>query len=233
MPAFNGWSCLTTPARNWSRHGPGWGRRPRYIFVAADVYRLPFIQGLFDAATMIRVLHHMAEPLKALGQVRDVLQPGATFVLEFANKRNLKSVLRYWMGRQEWNPFSPEPVEFASLNYDFHPRQVQAWCEQLGFRLDRKLTVSHFRSPALKRLLPVGLLTALDALLQPTGSLWQLTPSVFYRLSGGTTVPQVPTASRRCPSCSSFAARSAGTRHSQQELREPGLRRVWTQMGSG
>ena len=74
--------------------------------MAADVYRLPFVEGLFDAATMIRVLHHMAEPLKALSQVRDVLQPAATFVLEFANKRNLKSILRYWLGRQDWNPFS-------------------------------------------------------------------------------------------------------------------------------
>jgi ubiquinone/menaquinone biosynthesis C-methylase UbiE/predicted RNA-binding Zn-ribbon protein involved in translation (DUF1610 family) len=161
------------------------GQSPRYTFVAADVYRLPFTQGLFDAATMIRVLHHMAEPSRALAQVWAALRPGATFILEFANKRNLKSVLRYWMGRQPWNPFSPESVEFAPLNYDFHPRQIQAWCEQLGFHVERKLTVSHFRASVLKRIVPVGLLTAMDALLQPTGGLWQLTPSVFYRLRGG------------------------------------------------
>ncbi len=127
------------------------GSSSRYIYVAADVYRLPFVQGLFDAATMIRVLHHMVEPARALGQVWSVLRSGATFILEFANKRNLKSVLRYWTGRQKWNPFSLEPVEFASLNYDFHPRQVREWCEQLGFRLDRTLTVSHFRSQGLKQ----------------------------------------------------------------------------------
>src|SRR5215475_10248258 len=55
------------------------GKSDRFIYVAADVYRLPFVDGLFDAATMIRVLHHMADAKKALGQVRNVLQPGATF----------------------------------------------------------------------------------------------------------------------------------------------------------
>ncbi len=183
------------------------GTSPRYIYVAADVYRLPFVQGLFDAATMIRVLHHMVEPLRALGQVRDVLRSGATFILEFANKKNLKSVVRYWTGRQKWNPFSLESVEFATLNYDFHPRQVRTWCEQLGFRLDRTLTVSHFRSRLLKRVLPVGLMTALDAILQPTGSLWQLTPSVFYRLTGGQTARSAIASDApahelfRCPEC--------------------------------
>src|SRR5829696_4098391 len=61
------------------------GRADKYIYVAADVYRLPFVDDLFDAATMIRVLHHMADAPRALGQVRNVLEPGGTFILEFAN----------------------------------------------------------------------------------------------------------------------------------------------------
>ncbi|HEX2697050.1 MAG TPA: class I SAM-dependent methyltransferase, partial [Anaerolineales bacterium] len=32
------------------------GKSDRYVYVAADVYRLPFVDALFDAATMIRVL---------------------------------------------------------------------------------------------------------------------------------------------------------------------------------
>ncbi len=97
------------------------GDNPRYIYVAADVYRLPFVSGLFDAATMIRTLHHMADAPKALAQVRGVLQPGAAFILEYANKQNLKAMLRFALGRQKWNPFTREPVEFADLNFDFHP----------------------------------------------------------------------------------------------------------------
>ena len=167
------------------------GRYDRYVFVAADVYRLPFVDGLFDAATMIRVLHHMADAPEALRQVRAVLKPGATFILEFANKRNVKSILRYWLGRQAWNPFDPDPVEFAKLNFDFHPRRVQAWLEELGFRVQRKLTVSHFRMRLLKQLVPAPILVFLDSLLQPTGAIWQYTPSVFFRLRGGNLVPHM------------------------------------------
>src|SRR5512146_267698 len=45
----------------------------RLIYVAADVYHLPFVPGLFDTATMIRTLHHMVEPRKALSEVRYTL----------------------------------------------------------------------------------------------------------------------------------------------------------------
>src|SRR5512146_1111852 len=114
------------------------GDSAKYVYVAADIYRLPFVDGLFDAATMIRTLHHMADAPKALAQVRSALAPDATFVLEFANKRNLKAILRYWLGRQDWDPFGPEPVEFASLNFDFHPRTVDIWLETLRFRIDRR-----------------------------------------------------------------------------------------------
>jgi ubiquinone/menaquinone biosynthesis C-methylase UbiE len=166
------------------------GDSERYIFVAADVYRLPFINGLFDGATMIRTLHHMADAPKALAQVRKVLSPGGTFILEFASKLNLKSILRYWSGRQEWSPFTLEPVEFVALNFDFHPKAVRGWLQEIGFRIERTLTVSHFRLGLLKRIVPTGILVFLDSLAQWTGSLWQLTPSVFVKASLGGEVPQ-------------------------------------------
>lgn len=157
------------------------GDSHRYLYVAADVNRLPFVAGLFDAATMIRVLHHMPDAPRSLQQIRQVLQPGAVFILEFANKRNLKAILRYWLRKQSWNPFSLEPVEFAALNFDFHPKAVRSWLLQAGFSLERMLTVSHFRIGLFKRLLSLKLLVALDGLLQWTGNLIQLSPSVFVR----------------------------------------------------
>jgi ubiquinone/menaquinone biosynthesis C-methylase UbiE len=178
------------------------GESPRYIYVAADVYRLPFVPGLFDAATMIRTLHHMSDAPRAISQVRQVLKPGATFILEYANKRNLKAILRYLLRRQSWDPFTSEPIEFARLNYDFHPQAVAAWLNQHGFSIERQLTVSHFRMEFLKRMLPLELLVKMDSAAQLTGKWWQLTPSVFIksRASGDT-----PTAAEgdffRCPQC--------------------------------
>ena len=157
------------------------GRSDRYIYVAADVYSLPFVDGLFDAATMIRTLHHMADAPKALLQVRSVLQPGATFILEYANKQNLKAILRYALRLQDWNPFTLEPVEFAKLNFDFHPQAVRGWLTDVGFAIQKTLTVSHFRLGLLKRLVPTSILAGMDSLFQWTGALFQLTPSVFVR----------------------------------------------------
>ena len=48
------------------------GDSDRYKYVAADIYRLPFVDGLFDGATMIRTLHHMADAPKAINEVERV-----------------------------------------------------------------------------------------------------------------------------------------------------------------
>jgi ubiquinone/menaquinone biosynthesis C-methylase UbiE len=155
------------------------GDSDRYTYVAADIYRLPFVDGLFDAATMIRVLHHMVDAPAALRQVRNVMHPGGNFILEFANKRNLKSILRYALHLQTWSPFAPESVEFTTLNFDFHPRTIHEWLTSLGFHIEKTLTVSHFRINLLKRIIPPGLLAGLDSIFQWTGMVAQYTPSVF------------------------------------------------------
>jgi ubiquinone/menaquinone biosynthesis C-methylase UbiE len=204
------------------------GKSDRYIYVAADVYRLPFTPGLFEAATLIRTLHHLVEPRLALEQVRQVLHPGGTFILEFANKRNFKAIARFLLGRQSWNPFSLESVEFVHLNFDFHPKAVRSWLVESGFAVHRQLTVSHFRLGLLKRTLPVGLLVWMDSLAQWTGDLWQLTPSVFVQAEA---LGAQPARSRpgvsdadlfRCPECGQHPLDNQGDR-----LACPACKRAW------
>jgi ubiquinone/menaquinone biosynthesis C-methylase UbiE len=178
-----------------------------YRYVAADIYHLPFASGLFDAATMIRTLHHMADARRALAQVRQSLQAEATFILEFANKQNLKAVLRYTLRRQDWNPFTPEPVELTPLNYDFHPATVRAWLQASGFAVERQLTVSHFRIGWLKRILPLVMLVKMDSLAQLTGDAWQFSPSVFVRARVvGQPVSLEQGAFFCCPACAAALA---------------------------
>jgi ubiquinone/menaquinone biosynthesis C-methylase UbiE len=178
------------------------GTSDRYIYVAANAYQLPFVPGVFDGATMIRTLHHMAEPQLALEQVRLVLQPGATFILEYANKHNLKAILRYTFRQQSWSPFTPEAVEFTTLNFDFHPKSVRNWLETSGFSVERQLPVSHFRIDTLKRLFPIDLLVKLDSIAQLTGNWWQLSPSVFVSASAvGDTAIAPPGSLFRCLVC--------------------------------
>ena len=202
------------------------GTSDRYIYVAADIYRLPFVNSLFNAATMIRTLHHMADAPAALHQVRNVLQPGATFILEYANKRNLKAILRYTLRLQAWNPFELQPVEFAPLNFDFHPRAVHVWLQEAGFKTEKTLAVSHFRVDALKRNIPVSILAGLDSLLQWTGMFIQLTPSIFIKagVEGGATgsISGDPKAFFKCTECGHAPLKDEG-----DGLACPTCARIW------
>lgn len=181
------------------------GMSERYMYVAADIYHLPFVPGLFEAATMIRTIHHMADASQALRQVRQILQPGAIFLLEYANKCNLKAILRYILRRQDWSPFDLQPIEFAHLNFDFHPASIRTWLRENDFAIQRQLTVSHFRIGLLKRMIPLMLLVGLDSMAQLTGDLWQLTPSVFVRaVAGNSVMYSEPGLLFRCPKCGHY-----------------------------
>jgi ubiquinone/menaquinone biosynthesis C-methylase UbiE len=200
------------------------GESDHYLYVAADAYRLPFVEGLFDGATMIRTLHHMADPSLALDQVRTVLATQATFILEYANKHNLKAILRYLVRKQDWSPFTQEAVEFARLNFDFHPNAIKRWLGKNNFIVERQLTVSHFRSGFLKKLLPAKFLAALDGLFQPSGAWFQLTPSVFLRARATGDAPQVARALFfKCLECGKGFPEFTGSIHC------PGCGHVWLQ----
>jgi len=178
------------------------GASGHYTYVAADIYRLPFIDGLFDTATMIRTIHHFANVPLALSQIRRTLIPGAVFILEYANKHNLKAILRFILRRQKWSPFSPEPIEFINLNFDFHPKSMRTWLVENGFQIERQLTVSHFRLGQLKKTFPVSWLVHLDSLVQLTGNFWQLSPSVFTRsIAIGSSPIAPPGGFFCCPEC--------------------------------
>jgi len=157
------------------------GRSGKYIYVAADLYTMPFVDSLFDTTVTVRVLHHVQNIPAAFQEIQRVLKGGGAYVLEYANKRHLKAVLRYLLGRQSWSPFAPEPYEFVELNYDFHPAWMEARLREAGFAIGRELAVSSFRLPLVKRVIPPRALAALDGLLQgPTASL-KLAPSIFIR----------------------------------------------------
>jgi SAM-dependent methyltransferase len=179
------------------------GAHQRFVFVAADLYHSPIADASCDAATMIRVLHHMVNAPAALHQVRQALTPGATFVLEYANKRNLKAMLQFMLNQREDNPYTLKPYEFVELNFNFHPAFIRHILTHLGFDTTRTLALSYLRIGLLKRMVPVRILVMLDALLQHSSAVYNASPSVFTRniLSG--TVPSLSTEQPlfKCPAC--------------------------------
>lgn len=181
------------------------GDDPRFRFVSGNWYAMPFVEGLFSTLVQVRTLHHAADVPALFRELSRIARPGADYVLEFANKHNLKAMARYWLGRQSWSPFTPEPVEFAALNFDFHPRWITEQLRQAGFTPGKRLTVSHFRFGPLKRAVPTGLLVAADSLAQKTGNWWQLSPSVFVHshYQQGVGVMAQPDEFFACPICRS------------------------------
>ena len=190
------------------------GRDGRFVYVAANFYAMPFVEGSFDAAMMVRVMHHVEDVTGLLGEVARIMAGDGAYVLEFASKRHLKAILRYALRRQSWSPFDLSPYEFVEMNYDFHPDWMRERLTEAGFHVKHQRSVSHFRLPVFKRLVPARALATLDGLCQPTGALWQLTPSVFVHCTIPKPVRSRPVASFLCcPLC-----RLPGLEHGDDEL---------------
>ncbi len=151
----------------------------RFLYMAADIYHLPLNSSAVDTAVTVRVLHHIADIPTALAEVHRILKPEGTYILEYANKRNLKEIFRYLLGRSQKRPFSHEPFEYLDMHFNFHPAYISASLREAGFVVEGELAVSLFRLPLLKRLFSPGVLAYLDGLVQkPTAGL-KLSPSVF------------------------------------------------------
>lgn len=182
----------------------------RVKLVVADVYNLPFADGVADALTTVRVMHHISDVPSALREMHRVVRPGGTAVIEHASKRHLKSIGRWLLRMQDWSPFSQEPYEFEEMNFDFHPAWMRRRLEEAGFNIEEVRTLSHFRVPLLKRLFPARALAALDDVAQTTGRWWQLTPSVMLRAGVKKEDAQPETGLFRCPACKSPGMRETG-----------------------
>lgn len=153
----------------------------RFTFIAADLYNLPLADSALDAAVTVRVLHHVADIPRAFTEIGRVVRPGGAYVLEHANKRHLKAIVRYWLNRNAANPFSLEPYEFVKLNFDFHPQHIADNLRAVNFAPQERLAVSTLRVAALKRIIPAKMLAALDGSLQSPISNLSISPSIFIQ----------------------------------------------------
>lgn len=166
-----------------------WAHDPRFVIVAGNIYELPLASHILDTLVMVRVMHHLADVPAALAQLRRVLHSRSLAVIEYANKRNLKSLLRWALHKQSWSPLDEEPVEFVALNFDFHPAWMDAKFKQAGLAVQKQFAVSHFRQGALKRRVAADRLAHLDAAIFGVGGRYPLAPSVFVQALAPDTGP--------------------------------------------
>lgn len=192
---------LLDPAKSQVREAwERWGSDGRFIYVVGDAYRLPLGTSAFDVVVTVRMLHHLADVPAAFRELHRILRPQGRYLLEYANKRNLKEVIRHLIGRSHRAPFSPEPVEYAPLHFNFHPSYIEEGLLEAGFSVERTLAVSFLRLALLKRLLPLSWMVRIDELLQSPTAPLKLAPSMFL-LARAVKDEEERDGLFRCPSC--------------------------------
>lgn len=196
------------------------GKDERFTFVVADIYKMPFVDHCFDALTMVRVMHHLTDVPAALSELHRIIVPTGTAIIEYASKFHLKSLLRWFLRRQDWSPFDHSPIEFVELNFDFHPVWMREQFEVAGFDIEGSRALSYYRLGLFKRLIPTGWLVTLDRLTQPSGNWIQLSPSIFVQATAKKPNSAPATGFFRCPLChaSTFSRQSSFSEAAQGEL---------------
>ncbi len=112
---------------------------PNVMLVAANVYDLPFVDGVADQVFMIRILHHLAEPPRAIASVNRILRPGGSFALEYQNVRNINNRIKKRLGRPTCDLDTLVPVpQDEEMYWNFHPDYIRS-CLEPDFEIQRVL----------------------------------------------------------------------------------------------
>lgn len=165
---------------------------PCLIFRKGYGENIPYQEHSFDVVFIVRVMHHLIEPQQVLQEAFRVLKPGGFLVLEFANKSHFKLRLTAIFNKQLRSKiFSLDPIDRRSRKsilkktipfFNYHPSWVKSLVKKVGFKIIEELSVSNFRIPIIKSLLPVKICCLLESLLQPLLAKISFGPSIFLLL---------------------------------------------------
>ena len=153
----------------------------KIFFVLADVNNLPLKNGILDACLTVRVIHHLPEPEKFFSEVSRVIKPQGLFFIEFANKRNLKNILRFIFGRMKGSPFNTKPYQVGETILDYHPGYIKSLLKNLNFKIIRQVSASNFRLNFFKKNINLRVLLFFENLYQNLFSFMDLGPSIFLK----------------------------------------------------
>jgi len=112
-------------------------------------------------------------------------KPGGTLILEYANSHHFKARIKSWLTGQ---PLLLTPIERRSLtNIRRHtipfvnhaPLAVIKLLSASGFQIKKTLSVSNFRLPRLKQILPLKVLLSLENFVQIPFAAGCIGPSIF------------------------------------------------------
>jgi len=157
------------------------GRVQNVSLIAADVHHLPFVRNVFDAAMMVRLVHHVEDPASIIYETHRVLKPRAAFLFEYQNKRNINYLFKGWLRIMKLKEINSQaPLQVGRLHWNFHPRSIERILRD-RFEVSRTLGGGLFWNRSmLTRSIPH--LEAIDLALARFLGRYNLTHQLFLRL---------------------------------------------------
>lgn len=165
---------------------------PNIELIAANAYHMPFRENTFDGGLMVRVLHHISEPIIYFGELKRIMLNDSTYVQEFANKVNLKASLRAIL-HLNLKFFSKEPYQQPTsknfegtetgqeaIFFNYHPSYLLKILNSIGFNVKEKYGCSYLRSQGLKKLLGSNNMLKIEYFLQKLLKATNIPPSVIF-----------------------------------------------------
>jgi ubiquinone/menaquinone biosynthesis C-methylase UbiE len=149
---------------------------------------LKFKDESLDLVTMVRVMHHLPDPIAELTEIHRVLAPEGYFILELANYAHARNRIKHLLKRQ---PLPEKPIDIRSAKnrrqeeiafVNHNPKTVMRQLDSVGFNVERVLSVSNLRSPKLKKYVPKAIMLSMEKVMQPALSRAYFGPSIFFLL---------------------------------------------------
>ncbi len=158
--------------------------------IQASIENLPgkIRKNSVDLVVMVRVLHHLKEPEKAIQIVCQFVRPGEHIILEFPNKLHGKALLKNIIQGNVTYPLdifpsdkrSPKNIKDRTLPFmNYHPDSVIKCLKDNRFEIISIRSVSNIRSPKVKKNLPLETLIAIEKVLQLPLAKFFFGPSIF------------------------------------------------------
>lgn len=157
-----------------------------------------FVQGLlpnlsindssFSVALLIRVSHHLPDLLPSFREINRILEKDGFFILEVANKIHFLARARAishgnFSFAKDLSPLerrSEVNIKEGSIAFaNHHPKKIIADLKETGFLVKDILSVSNFRSPIIKKIIPEKILLPLEKVLHKPLSKSFFGPSIF------------------------------------------------------
>ncbi|MES0341075.1 MAG: class I SAM-dependent methyltransferase [Candidatus Humimicrobiaceae bacterium] len=151
------------------------------LFVSADATSIPIRDDSADTVLTVRVVHHLNRPEKYFDETKRVLKVGGLYLFEFANKRNLKNILRFIIGKMDTSPFGPVPSQIGETIRNYHPKEIYRKLRERDIRIVRIISVSNFRLGILKKIFGNRLLLFFENIYQKIFSFITWGPSIFIK----------------------------------------------------